>query len=543
LQQQQNPTVLAHRSPSLLATMASLRLAPLTISTPLESARDLLLVPRKCNLSVTLILLTQKKKFLFVDFFAYPGTEKDTSVCLDLHYVCLVGCDLDGMLRLAGTDEENELLLYIWAAAAILIACCIHRAVFRSAPKDLSTGESRLLHQKFGVISDDTAHTAIEEFNETGVGNPGSASPPAELSTGMDTPKDSSAQIEPSHDGIVSSDEAIETSRKESAEEIPLEKNKKPKKSRTEMTRERLGGAALARVEHNRPQFLRTDDNHPGLQAFWHWCDVETSLFRIYTITRKDGVIDETTIAPYNPSSRRGSVPINLIVTNDFDEVIKVYWIDYKGKHISKGSISSNGGVWTQMTWIDHPWIFCVKDDVSGDERIVLHYIPYQTIPTTASGPNTGQQDDDMDHDSEEAGVHRFRILTSPVDSLYSCKVDDTIFPHPSSAHLLTPHKAAEFALLHCHRMRYNRWSVLKKYLSMILKHPENTLCRQIRIANPTFAESVWITPAKGVLLAAGFVEHEAYAELGSAGTLSQNTLRELSLLLYAIEIWEAKSK
>jgi PUB domain/VHL beta domain len=444
------------------------------------------------------------------------------------------------MLRLVGTNGENELLLYMWAGAAILIAYCIHRTVFRSAPKDFSTGESRLLHQKFGVISDDTEHTAMEELNEKGDDN--LASPPAEPSTGTDAPKDSSDQIK-SNDGIVSKEESIESSHMESAEEIPLKQNKRPKKSRTEIIRERLGGAALARVENNRPQFLRADDSHPGLQAFWHWCDVETSLFRIYTITRRDGVIDETTIAPYNPSSRRGTVPINLIVTNDLDEVIKVYWIDYKGKHISKGSISPSGGVWTQMTWIDHPWIFCVTDDASGEERIVLHYIPYRTIPTTESGPNTGQQDDETDHDSEEAGVHRFRILTSPVDSLYSCKVDDAIFPHPSSGHLLTPHKAAEFALLHCHRMRYNRWSVLKKYLSMILKQPENTLCRQIRTANPTFAESVWSTPAKGVLLAAGFVEHDAYAELGSAGTLSQDTLRELSLLLYAVEIWEGKRK
>jgi PUB domain/VHL beta domain len=451
--------------------------------------------------------------------------------------------DLDGMLRLGGTDGENELLPYIWVAAAILIAYCIHLTVFLSAPKDFSTAESRLLHQKFGVISDDTEHAAIEELNEKGDGNLRSASPPAEDSNGMHAPKDSSDQIKFNSGILVSTEESIETSHIESAKEIPLEKNKRPKKSRAEMIRERLGGAALARVENNRPPFLRADDSHPGLQAFWHWCDVETSLFRIYTITRKDGVIDETTIAPYNPSSRRGTVPINLIVTNDFDQVIKVYWIDYKGKHTSKGTISPNGGVWTQMTWIDHPWIFCVSDDASGEERIVLHYIPYRTIPTTESGPNTGQQDDDMDHDSEEAGVHRFRILTSPMDSLYSCKVDDAIFPHHSSEHLLTPHKAAEFALLHCHRMCYSRWPVLKKYVNMILKHPENTLCRQIRTSNPTFAESVWSTPAKGVLLSAGFVEHDAYAELGSAGTLSQNTLRELSLLLYATEIWEAKSK
>lgn len=46
---------------------------------------------------------------------------------------------------------------------------------------------------------------------------------------------------------------------------------------------------------------------------------------------------------------------------------------------------------------------------------------------------------------------------------------------------------------------------------------------------------------SSGVLLAAGFVEHGAYAELGSERTLPRTRVREVSLILHSLEQWEAK--
>jgi PUB domain/VHL beta domain len=432
-------------------------------------------------------------------------------------------------------------IAYVGIATALLVAFLIHKVIFRKSATnepEPSPQESRLLRQQFGVIPDkngggyETEDQIVEKLEE-------SEPPVAQLPTSQAEPTDladgekSALRSEDVDDGT------------DLFEEAAIKVDRSPRKARAQRIRERLATAAATRVEQNRPRFKQDTFAHPGLGSFWHWCDVETSLFRIFTITRKDGVIDDTTIPPYNPSSRRGTVPINIIVTNDLvDLSITVYWIDFKGKHIPKGTINPNGGRWQQWTWIDHPWIFCVTDP---EERTILHYVPYKAIPTTLdeSSDSTSSLSTaaDATHGEEEkGGVHRFSISSPPVNSLYSCQVADLIFPHPASKHILTPHKAAEFALLHCNRMSYNRWSVLKKYVSNILQHPENPLCRQIRTSNPTFAESVWNTPARGILLAAGFIEHGAYVEFGSADPVPHDVVQDLTLLLYNIELWEAKA-
>lgn len=313
----------------------------------------------------------------------------------------------------------------------------------------------------------------------------------------------------------------------------------RPKTTRAQKIRQRLATAAEIRLQSQTPPFFLSDHEHTGLAAFWRWCDVEASLFRIYTVTRKDNVEDETTTAPYNPSSRRGNVPIKLRVTNDLAHPITVYWVDFKGNHVERGTISPNGGTWRQTTWIDHPWIFCATDE-TGEEKILMHYFPCRVIPTTAEAPTV---DNDGEPDSGTTGIHQFRIAASAADSPLSCVVDDPILPYPAAVFLRTSHQAAEFSLLHCLRMNYGGWSVLKKYLSKIQQQPDNPHYRQIRIANRTFADAVWDTPAKGVLLAAGFVEHGAYAELGSDTALSTEIVKELYLLLYVIDRWELRSE
>ena len=88
------------------------------------------------------------------------------------------------------------------------------------------------------------------------------------------------------------------------------------------------------------------------LDGFHYWYEVETSLYRIYTLAHRDSSIP--TIPPYLANSKRGNVAVAMRVTNRTNRDINVYWVDYKGKHIPKGRISKHSGVWTQTTWIDH---------------------------------------------------------------------------------------------------------------------------------------------------------------------------------------------
>jgi PUB domain len=420
------------------------------------------------------------------------------------------------------TEESSRLL---WIIVTVVLALFVQLAYSRRTGDvvvdDTSltgnrTRESRLLRKQFGVIPDDLVLQSEEEEI---------TSEKQEPSKDCDA-LDDSVQVQPQ----LSEDNAPNDSTK---------KNTKKSVSRPQKIRERLAGAAEARLEQQPPPFLRTTDDHPGLKAFSYWCDVESSLFRIYTVTRKDGVQDESTTPPYNPSSRRGNVAIKLRVSNCLEHPVTVYWINFKGAQIEKGKIPANGGTWRQTTWIDHPWVFCVTED-DGEERVLLHYIPYRVIPTTLEAPTVDNDDED---DSGRTGMHRFRIVSAKSDSLYSCAVDDPILPHPAADYIQTPPDAVEFALLHCVRMNYNGWNVLHKCIRMILQHPDNPQYRQIRTANRTFAEAVWNTPARGVLLAAGFVEHGAHVELGSAAPLSYDAIQELSPLMLCIEMWQKRAE
>jgi hypothetical protein len=77
--------------------------------------------------------------------------------------------------------------------------------------------------------------------------------------------------------------------------------------------------------------------------------DIEASLFRIYCRGRTDGMEE---VPPYNPSSRRGVVPIRLRVTNNTANIITACWVDFKGKEIDKGDFGPDES-WFQTTWVD----------------------------------------------------------------------------------------------------------------------------------------------------------------------------------------------
>ena len=264
-----------------------------------------------------------------------------------------------------------------------------------------------------------------------------------------------------------------------------------------------------------------TSDEHPGLAQFYHWYDVETSLYRIYELGRTD---DVPVVPPFHPASERGNVPVALIVGNKYHEQINVFWTDYKGREVPKGRIPS-GGTWHQTTWIGHPWTFRTVDG-----KVLLHYIPYRVIPTTKQVPTTDPND-------ASVGLHQF-VIGRPNFGPWNCSVNDPVLPHPPEIALNTPVKAAQWTLQHMTRTGYMGGEVLAKYLTNIVAHPDNPKYRQIRTAQAKFYASVWNTAARGLLLACGFVKREAYAELGTMSKLSRERVRDLSTLLFALEQW-----
>lgn len=280
------------------------------------------------------------------------------------------------------------------------------------------------------------------------------------------------------------------------------------------------------------PPFQATTDKHPGLQAFWDWCNVQNSLFRVYTVGRTDNV---PVVPPYNPSSRRGLVSVALQVTNATATTIAVYWVDYKGREQPKGRILPQQ-LWTQTTWMEHPWVF--RDDAT--DGILLHYIPYRVLPTLPDSPT-------VDPNDPTVGLHRFTIRsaltasTTVIDDPYHhcVTIDDPILPFPAQLFLKTPTASVSWTLWHCRRMSLDAsvYATLVKYLTKIVQHAQiqGHKFRQIRTANSNF-HAVWQTPARGLLLAVGFVENGAHVELGSAGPLSTARVQDIALLLFQVE-------
>ena len=336
-------------------------------------------------------------------------------------------------------------------------------------------------------------------------------------------------------------DEAEETSNEDDAndavdvtndnDDVVDQQESKPTRALTLGERE----AANTRVLHNpsprdasapRTVFRNQSRDHPGLDAFWYWCDIECSLFRIYSLGRKDGTAVHP---PYLPRSRAGQVKVSLRCTNRTRRTIHVYWIDYKGKDVRKGKIVP-GGSWTQQTWIEHPWVF--RDSIT--DETLLYYIPDRIIPTCEQQPT-------VDENDPEVGVHRFDFIAAPPESPYWIHIDDPVLPYPAKDHFRSPDDAADWALLHMHRMNYSHWDVLVKYLTNILHEPGNPKYRQIRIENRTFHSAVWQTPAKGLLFAIGFVEQGIHIELGTSKRMTKEQTKQLSSLMFCISIWRKR--
>jgi hypothetical protein len=256
-------------------------------------------------------------------------------------------------------------------------------------------------------------------------------------------------------------------------------------------------------------------DDHPGLDAFWHWYDAEASSFRCCA-TKDNG-----SVPPF--PSRLVTEHVQLRVTNALEENLAVDWINYQGLPETRGTIAP-GDTWTQATELDHPWAFRSAEE----DHVLLRYIPHRVIPTIEEAPTAGTDG--------AAGIHRFTIRPADPDSSDRCSIDDPAFPFPAAKHFPTPTAAASWAVLHCQRCSYDSWDVLAKYFTKIVSHPEVSNYRRIRKDNSTFHHKVWSTPARGILLASGFVERDDFAEFGCSQPLSRERVQDLSLILYMVE-------
>jgi hypothetical protein len=313
-----------------------------------------------------------------------------------------------------------------------------------------------------------------------------------------------------------------------------------PKKSfdtiRQEYRAAKAREAIIARVPP--PPIQAMTNHHPGMDGFCQWYDVETSLYRIYTLGRCD---DVPVIPPYTPQSHRGQVDIFVHITNQTNSTFKVYWVDYKGKYEDKGTLKPNH-VWTQMTYIDHPWVI-----EQADTQIpVLYYVPYRVIPTLPDVPTVTE---------DGVGRHEFSLLP-PRSSSSSChwiSVQDTVLPHPARDNFPNPVAATSWTLQHLSRMMMvlrtttsgvdtlPEVSTLLKFLSNIVDHPEMVKYRQLRIASKAFSP-IWQSPLRGLLLAIGFVDVGMYAELGChTKPLSPERIQDVALLAYQLRQWQSK--
>lgn len=112
--------------------------------------------------------------------------------------------------------------------------------------------------------------------------------------------------------------------------------------------------------------------------------------------------------------------------------------------------------------------------------------------------------------------------------------------PFPGSDNFYSPLPAISWTLQHMSRLvspEDTSIATLQRYLKNIIENPENIKYRQIRISSKKFA-AIWQSPMKGLLLAVGFVEQEAHAELGSAEELPRERVQDLALLSYTVNKW-----
>mmetsp|Transcript_14126 Transcript_14126/g.21184 ORF Transcript_14126/g.21184 Transcript_14126/m.21184 type:complete len:498 (+) Transcript_14126:110-1603(+) len=277
------------------------------------------------------------------------------------------------------------------------------------------------------------------------------------------------------------------------------------------------------RQDEIRKQPLQSQPDHPGLHAFHQWMGAISDIYRMYSIGKVDE--DESTV-PLLPRSERGHVPLHMKVQNRTVTDIDVFWIDFKGNEVPKGSMKKFNGNINITTWIGHPWAFRAKD--SG--RLMLYYVPYRIIPVIDAQKDNFNGDDDGD----ETGVHSFSIVTTK-NIQDMCAVEDDLFPYPAKS-ISNINKALGFSIQQMEREQVSPHMILQ-YLYNIALHPSDSKYRQIRVANKVFWNSVWCNGGRGVLHALGFEEHGPYIDMGpDSSSLPGDRVKDVSNAIVMLE-------
>lgn len=291
----------------------------------------------------------------------------------------------------------------------------------------------------------------------------------------------------------------------------------------------RKTGKRLAPADPPPRPLLKTTQAHPGLSQFHNWHAAVAGIYRSYDV----GSTNVDFVIPIIPKSERGKVSVSLEVTNSTSDPFDVFWVNFAGKEIHKGS-ARPGGVWHQTTWIGHPFTFR-----GPGGKLLLHFVPYRVIQNTRDVPT-------LSNDGEGRGLQRFTILPPSHETAKTgaaCDVVDPVFPYPPSLKFKSVAKAMRAGVQQMQREEASPRTLLK-YLRNVVRDPEEIKYRQLRISNRTFWREVWITGGRGVLHALGFVENGMYAEMGPPGgengsvPLGSERLKQVSAAIAELEGW-----
>lgn len=170
-------------------------------------------------------------------------------------------------------------------------------------------------------------------------------------------------------------------------------------------------------------------------------------------------------------------------------------------------------------------------------QEVLLYYIPYRVIPTSRD-VNTVSEDG--------VGQHKFSLVPPRNSNCpYWIGVRDDVLPFPAVEYFPTSILATAWTLQHMSRLMSPEdpsIHILQKYLRNIVENPASTKYRQIRLRSGKFAP-IWQSTLKGLLLAIGFVEQEAFAELGCNQELPREWVQEVALLSYLVNKWKEEEQ
>ena len=334
--------------------------------------------------------------------------------------------------------------------------------------------------------------------------------------------------------------EVAEEERLAAKEKERIEERRRAKIPKEDKSGQRLGSTDETSANATGVQ-LRSQSAHPGMNGYYNWHSSVTSLYRIYAIPSKTKT--QPAVLPIHPASERGNVPVHIEVRNYTSRRIDVFWVDYKGNEKKKGSMQPHGGLWTQTTYIGHPWTFRTGD---GEENVVLKFVPFRAIPSIGG----------METLRDAEGLQSFAVRDVPEDNVSrvdglspACVVEDVVLPEPPLVHIFDyedPLRLNALSLIEMnqailwstHQIRREdaiypgRGVATAKTLLRLLKnicmHPEEPKYRRIRISNRLISDTIYNTGGRGVLLALGF--EEAYGNLECGGqVLSYDRIQHIS--------------